>query len=290
MLTGSPESNRQLDGGRHLVGTSASSPGQPSGVPLVPPWVDDPEDVTPLDSGDDQDGGGLQPPSVAPPRRFRAARRGLGAFATSGSSDQMRRGLGHYAKQGLGGASHASERLAGTARKAGDLYGILDALSADATPDVDLGIDPTHLAGRSAREIVDRIAAALSGPDGTQDAEVSRDSISRALCDLIRIEPTVDLTALTLDQIELAVEFFIAADICRRIDLDVGKSVFAKAPNVRTASRRLDGIYRYVKQSVAACFRRQRAKGAGRLTRHMTSSLASRVIHDTFHVFESYLS
>ena len=51
--------------------------------------------------------------------------------------------------------------MASTAGKAGALYGVLQALGSGARPQVDLGIDPADLAGRPAREIVDRIAEAL---------------------------------------------------------------------------------------------------------------------------------
>jgi len=55
--------------------------------------------------------------------------------------------------------------MAGTAKRAGSLYGVLQALSNGTTPDVDLGLDPELLAGRPARAVVDRIAEALSPND-----------------------------------------------------------------------------------------------------------------------------
>lgn len=66
------------------MGTSASSKGPGSGVPLVPPWVED-------------------NPEVAEPSRFKAARINLGKFAKNGSEDSLGRGLGYYSKNGLGG-------------------------------------------------------------------------------------------------------------------------------------------------------------------------------------------
>ena len=281
------------------MGTSASSSGPGSGVPLVPPWVNDPEATAPTspaeETGVDQEAGNdsnipqQMPTEIAPKGRFRGARTNLGRFASLGSGDSMRRGLGQYARSGLGGSRRASQRMAGTARKAGALYGVLHALSSGTTPTVDLRIDPARLAGLPARETVDRIAEALSPSDGTQDSEASRNSISQALCELIRREPTADLAALTPEQIELTVELFIGADICRRIDLDVGKTVFQRAPDPASAIRRLEHMYRYVRQAVAAAFRRQFAN-PGTLTQQATTRLVSRVIQDTFQIFESYLS
>ena len=290
------------------MGTSISSSGPGSGVPFVPPWVSDPDVATPIsptspaddqdvdqeagvdqESGDDANRPQQMPTQIAPPGRFRGTKTNLGRFASSGSGGSMRRGLGQYVWTGLGGSRQASHRMAGTARKAGALYGVLHALSSGTTPSVDLGIDAARLAGRPAREIVDRIAETLSPIDGTQDSEASRNSISQALCELIRREPTADLTALTREQIELSMELFISADIFRRIELDVGKTVFDRAPDPVTAIRRLGEMDRYARQAVAASFRRQPAN-SGSFTQQAATRLASRVIQNTFEIFESYLS
>ena len=262
--------------------------------------VSDPDTATPPTSladyqdvaqevGDDANRPQQIPTQIAPPGRFRGARINMGRFARSGSGDSMKRGLGHYVRTGLGGAHRASHRMAGTARRAGALYGVLNALSSGTAPPVDLGIDTARLAGGSAREIVDRIAEALSPSDGTQDSEASRRSISQTLCELIRREPTADLTALTQEQIELGMELFISADIYRRMELDVGQTVFDRAPDPATAIRRLGEMERYARQAVAASFR-SRTANSGSFTQQAATRLASRVIQDTFEIFESYLS
>jgi hypothetical protein len=179
--------------------------------------------------------------------------------------------------------------MAGTARKTGVLYGVLNSLSSGVAPFVDLGLDRTALVGRSARYVADHIAAAVSPSDGTQDAEASRESISRALGDLIREDPSVDLTALTEEQIDQVMESFIGHDICRRIELDVGKAILEKAPAPLTAMQRLDEMYRYVQQSVAAAFRQSRAVNQV-LSQSAVVRLAAIVIRRTFAVFEEYLS
>jgi len=179
--------------------------------------------------------------------------------------------------------------MAGAARKAGALYGVLHALSAGRAPHVDLGIDAAHLAGLPAREAVDCIAEALSPIDGSQDAEASRQAISSALRELLHRDPNVDLTALTDMQIELVMELYVGEDIYRRIELDVGKAIFEKAPDAATASRRLDQMRRYVLQSVRAEFRRERATTKV-VNRRAATRLAQRVIRNTLDVFESYSS
>ena len=277
------------------MGTSASSPGPGSGVPLVPPWVPDP-DIEPVGMPGEEQVPGIEepgipppvPPQLAPPGRFRSARTHLRRFAASGSEGDLRRGLGNYVRTGLGGSRNASRRMASTARNAGALYGVLQALGSGVAPQVDLGIDPAGLAGRPAREIVDRIAEALSPSDGTLDSEGSRQSISWALCEFLRREPEADLFALTQEEIELTMELFIGADICSRIELDVGNTIHNRAPNAATAVIRWQEMKRYVRQVVAAAFRR-RSTDSGPLTQRESTQLANRIIQDTFDVFESYL-
>ena len=278
------------------MGTSASSSGPSGGVPLIPPWVsvpdlpdlNSPEEETASEGGDPEDAH-TELPQLAPAGRFRGARTNLGEFATSGSEYSLRRGIGHYVASGLGGSRSASRRMAGTARRAGALYGVLHALSSGATLGVELGVDPSSLAGRPARETVDRIAEALSPSYGSLDSEASRNSISIALCELIQRKPTIDLAALTHDQIILAMELFVGTEICSRIEIDVGKKILEKAPDSATAVRRLEQMYRYVRQVVAASFR-HRSSSAGPLTQSAATRLASEVIQETLEVFESYLS
>ena len=278
------------------MGTSASSSGPRSSVPLVPPWVSDPDTPTPNAPDEDESPEGVDsenslnaPPQLSPMGRFRRARTNLGEFASSGSEYSLGQGIGHYVQTGLGGSRNASLRMAGTARRAGALYGVLHGLSSGTAPTVDLGLDLAGLAGHPAREIVDHIAVALSPSDGSLDSEASRHSISQALCELIQRESALDFAALTHAQIVLAMELFIGADICRRIELDVGKTVLDRAPDAATAVRRLEQMYRYVRQVVASSFRR-RATNTAPLTQRAATRLASSVIQDTVEVFESYLS
>lgn len=279
------------------MGTSSSSRGPGPNVPFVPPWV--PPLPPPLppppdpasDEGSEGDGAtnpAAAPPSVAPAGRFRAARTSLGRFARTGSRDDLKRGLGHYTASGLGGAAQATRRMAGTAVNAGRLYGTLSALSSGTGLPPDVAINPAALAGRPAREVADEIARALQAPDGTQDAEASRDAIARSLSELIEAEPNADLSALTPDQIDFVTQTYVGEDLCRRIDLDVGKAVLDKAPSVADGQTRLEDMKAYIRQEVARLFRVRRDRGQ-RMTRQNAASMVAGVIQSVFNVFEEYL-
>lgn len=84
-----------------------------------------------------------------------------------------------------------------------------------------------------------------------------------------------------------AIERFAATDVYRRFDLDLGKALRDKAPSAVTALSRLKQVKDYVKETVAAAFRRMR--DAGRVvTAGRVNQIVRDALRDTFEVFEGY--
>lgn len=276
------------------MGTSSSSSGSPSGTPMVPPWVPDP--VPPLGDGTGDDDGvppdgdppdqAAQPVPIAPPARFGGARTRLGSFARTGSADDMRKGVGQYARKGLGGGGTAVRRLGGTARTAGALFGALSAAAAGQASGPGNELNPAILAGRSADEIMGAVVEAVRPVDGTQDGEASRAAIGKALSELLTQFPDADLLNLSEEQRILAVERFIAWDVFNRFELDLGKTIQEKAPSAASALSRLKEVRDFITQTVAAEFRKLAAAALG-------SSKVSAIVRDALGlaigVFEGYL-
>ena len=292
------------------MGTSQSSSGSPSNVPLVPPWVPDavPDDGSgensegtdgneDLESGTNPDDGDetrpqtAPPPQsipIAPPGRFGPARTNLGSFARNGSTGDMRRGVGHYVRKGLGGASTAARRFGATSRTAGTLYGALSTVASGEAASPGSPLDPTLLSGRSADEIMDAVVEAVRPIDGTQDTEAGREAISNALAELLERFPDADLLNLSEDQRVFAVEQYIGQDVFNRFRLDVGKTLQEKAPNVSTYLSRLRDVRDYIRQGVAASFRKIR--GSQPLRARRISNMVQNALRDAFDVFEAYLT
>lgn len=267
------------------MGTSGSSSGPGGNVPMVPPWVADPGDVA--EQGDDAPTTPTAGVPIAPTARFGGARRALGDFGRSGSTGSLRKGLGRYTSRGLGGSRTAARRMGGAAVRSGGLYGTLRSLSGSPTSDA-RPFDPSSLSGLSAREVIDAIVEFVSPSDGSQDAESSQHAIAAALSDLLADQPDVDLGALSSDEIAWVVERHLVYEIHYRVQLDVGKSVIDKAPSPATAIRRLDEIRDYIQETVASAFRKQRSNRTP-LTNAEATELASRILEDTFAVFEDYV-
>ena len=281
------------------MGTSSSSSGSPSGTPMVPPWVPEPVPAPSDGSGDNDaappDGDApdqavpspARPVPIAPRARFRGARTRLGSFAHTGSADDMGRGVGHYARKGLGGGGTAVRRLGGTARTAGTLFGALSAAAAGQASGSGNELDPAVLAGRSADEVMSAVVEAVRPVDGTQDGEASRAAIGKALSELLTQFPDADLLNLSEGQRLLATERFIAWDVFNRFELDLGKTIQEKAPSVASALSRLREVRDYITQTVAAEFRKL-ATGAGALGRSKVAAIVRDALGKAIEVFEGY--
>jgi hypothetical protein len=223
---------------------------------------------------------------LAPTGRFMGARLNLGKFAGSGDKAEMRRGVGHYAHKGLGGATTAASRMGGASVTAGGLYRALSDL-AGGNAAANGQLDPNVLQGTSSGEIIAAIVEAVRPVDGTQDAEASRDAIQDSLSQLLSEFPDADLLNLTDDQRWLVVEGYLSGDIYNRIMLDVGKTIQEKAPTFTVALQRLKDVKDYVRQTVSAQLKKLHAKGTA-VTQKKMGEIIRGTVRETFEVFESY--
>lgn len=287
------------------MGTSQSSNGSPSGVPMVPPWVPDiplpavPSEAVPAE-GIPLDGMPVQsqpdppvrteprqPIPVAPSGRFGGARRNLGDYAHSGDRGSMTRGLGQYVKKGYGGSATATRRFGGTAQTADALYSALSSGASNPYTAPGSPLDPVLMAGRSADEVMDAVVEAIRPVDGTQDTEASRTAIKDALSDVLARYPDADLYAMQEEHRELAIERYVASDVFRRFELDLGKTIIGKSPNAATGVGRLKEIREYVRETVAASFRQLRNAGH-KLATGLITQIVQSALQESFQVFEGY--
>ena len=226
---------------------------------------------------------------VAPRGRFGTARRDLGSFARSGSTADMRKGVGHYVGIGLGGARTAASRFGGTAQAAGNLYETLSALSSGQAATTGRPLDPALLQGRSADEVMAAVVEAVRPVDGTQDTEASRHAINDALSDVLTRFPDADLLNLSEEQRLFAIERYIALDVFERFDLDVGKHLRENAPSVAVELSRFREVKTYIRETVAASFRKARSASQA-LDSSRISGIVRSALQEAFEVFEEYLA
>jgi hypothetical protein len=207
----------------------------------------------------------------------------------------MRAGVGHYFARGLGGGGGggggggtASARFGGTASTAERLNRALTGLAGGKTRGPDAIVDPAAIEGRDAGEVLRTIVEAVRPVDGTQDAEASREAIGEALAEVLKQNPDADLQYLSDDERQLVVQEYVARDMFHRLVLDVGAAIKSHAPDAKTYLKRLDQVRAYLRQGIAAAFRKLASAGA-RVTRSQVGDLSRRAIADAIAVFEEYI-
>lgn len=278
------------------MGTSQSSLGPGAGVALVPPWAADlpfePEPEAPSpNAGEIEPDRAVDPlpePATSPvaiPGRFRDARRLLGSFARGGDTADLRRAVGHYVSSGYGGASTMGRRLAATSATASRLGGVV---TSGQSPDGTNLRDQVLASGADANQIVNAIVEAVRPVDGTQDAEASRRALSDALSDLLEQFPDADPLALDGAQRDFVIERYTALEVYNRFALDMQRTVIEKAPSATTALSRMKQIQAYIREQVAAGFRRVRDRGTTPTSQGVAAMVRS-ALAETLLIFEEYL-
>jgi hypothetical protein len=134
---------------------------------------------------------------------------------------------------------------------------------------------------------MDAVIEAVRPVDGTQDGEASRAAIKDALSELLTKFPEADLLNLSEDQRGFAIERFVAIDVYRRLQLDLGKTIQEKASSATVGLARLKEVKTYVKETVAAAFRKLRAAGS-LVTTGRVNQVVRAALSETFQVFEGY--
>jgi hypothetical protein len=198
----------------------------------------------------------------------------------------MRQGVGAYIRKGYGGKSGAAvRRFGGTIATAGALYNALAPAGDRRSGEPGADFDPALLAGKSAREIAIALIEAVRPVDGTQDAEASRMALNEALAELLEKFPNADLLSLSDEERKFVIERYVAQDVFRRFHLDIGKSVLDKAPTTTVGAARLKQIREYVREVIAASFRKLFDSGAA-LTNGKVAQIVRNALSDAVEVFE----
>lgn len=271
------------------MGTSKSSAGSPSKVPMVPPWVPDVE-------GDDKSkepsvtGDAVEDPSlsatvpIAPQGRFNSTRRSLGKFVKSGSEGSLKKGVGRYFKNGLGGAGTATKRFGGTAANAGALYSALG--DRDSRGD-DSPIDKALSEGKTGKQVIDAVIESVCPINGSQDTESARNAMNDAFSELLSKYPQADLADLSESERNFVIVNYVSIDVYRRFILDVGDKFRKNAVSPAVAVSRMKQAKEYIKETIAASFK-SLAKGSTKVAGKGISKIVRIALRNAFLVFAEY--
>lgn len=222
------------------MGTSGASPGPGCGVPFDPPWLNDitppkPSDqMQPNDQGnDDRNSGDNQPtipslppariPPLAPRKRFSNARRMLTDFARTGNRGPFRKAMGHYSRDGMGGAHNVAHRMRVATGSAANLFGFLQASRERTDPAITAWVKSLTSRNANAQTVVDEIIRRIAPRGGSADETSCRESMAQAMLDLLENNPDVDLLNLRGNDIWTLIESFLGHEAFNRLCLDIGQ-------------------------------------------------------------------
>lgn len=189
------------------MGTSQSSLGPGGKSPLVPPWADD----TPKEALPD-----------AQNRRYAPYRQALGRAVSNGSTSDLKKAVGYYAKSSSGGSTAAVRRLGSTTSTGSQLFGLLTNGSVTGTETINLD----SLNGLPAEIAIFRIAQSLTTEDG--DSEKIKFAMSQALAEALEGMETFDAQSITDEIIVNTMINYLSENILLQMIMD-SRYAFNKA-------------------------------------------------------------
>ena len=263
------------------MGTSASHSGPKSGVSLDPPWLNDiPIEQSPTAPLIPQP---IIPP-IAPPARYKDARRSLTDYVKSGNKESLTRSLGHYSKTGMGGARKVADRMQTSTRVAVGIYSALSSLRDGNIPSIANDIARLKSEGASMYSIIDVFVRYVCPDGGSLDETSVRDSASSALSELFEKNPDADIQSLSSDDSWLIISSFLGYEAFSRIQLDIGQT-FEKLESLGERISRLQEMREYLESEITAQINSLRSTNPNSLPSNLHELLDS-AIEGTFRVFE----
>ena len=263
------------------MGTSASSKGPGSGVLFDPPWLEDVDVLgVPAETTIEKP---VIPMMIAPPRRFANARRCMGKYIRSGSSEFARKTLGYYSKTGMGGAANVARRMGISTRSAVNFYNTFNSLRDNRLFSLAGELKSLHEKGADAEQIIDAIVKHVFPFGGSLDEISCRDSGSAALSDFFSTHKGADVCNLTDDEIWSLTADFLGNEAFSRVVKDIGQSIEAQDISPLETVKRNNQMRSYIQAEISVQINELRNHPKNLIDLNL---FFHTVIKNTFEVFE----
>jgi len=287
------------------MGTSTSSSGPGAGASLDPPWLNDlvpaagggeseasPPDESPEAEDESAEGGQAKLEEVksvvAPPRRFAAARRDLGAFIRSGDTAVLARAIGHYSRTGMGGAAAATSRMRASTSAGAGLVSFLQAARDGTNSGIASWVQDLLARNPSSDDVADAIVQALAPPGGSADEESLRDSMALAISELILLQPDVELLRMSDTDTWTLLQLFLGHEVCNRLEFDMGQFFESSRLDPELGVKRELEMRDFVKNEVGVQLAALREKTPNP-SKQQLDVLVQDAVRMTFEVYEGVL-
>ena len=156
------------------MGTSTHNGGQKGGTPLVPSWLEQPNENTPSEITPDSDNNEVSPMGDAD--RFRTPRGEFTRYINSGgrNSGLGRKSVSNYIRNSLGGSSNATRRM-GTARSSSArLLNVAGVFASGGARAVEQYLSIENLSNKSASDAFIAITDFICPDGGPQDEGIAK--------------------------------------------------------------------------------------------------------------------
>lgn len=279
------------------MGTSSSSSGPGSGVPFDPPWLDSiipyienpiepsPNEEEPPDQERHQSEFLFPPEPLAPARRFGRARRDIAEYVKTGDKNYLKKAMGSYSRNGMGGATNVAKRMKVATTAGANLFNFLQGIRNNSAPEVRVWINQLIERSLSIYEIADELVNQILPIGGSLDEESCKNAMSQAISELLNIEQDIDFMHMDDNHIWKIMELFIANEAFNRINLDIGQVFESAKYSPQEAVFRMNEMSEFLKSEISIQIKKLRAKSLNPSGNEINNILKS-AIKITFEVFE----
>lgn len=232
------------------MGTSTHNGGQKGGTPLVPSWLDQPNENTWNENLSGINGSQISP--IGDVDRFTIPRGEFTRYINSGgrNSGLGRKSVSNYISKSLGGSSNATRRMGSARNSTARLLNIAGAFASGGAKAVEQYLSVQNLSHKTASDAFVTITDFVCPDGGPQDEGIARSAYISAIEESPEIA-TINFEDLTFEQIILIVERTMTNAIFNRITNDIGNKIIL-LPQDRTVSDSIIAQMKdFVKGSVA---------------------------------------
>ncbi len=274
------------------MGTSTSSSGPLSNISFDPPWLDEligdlrsPADVL---TGNNISPNLLLPPPpamdiLAPPARFKEAKRALSHFIKTNETKSLKKALGKYSSTGMGGATRLSHRMRLPVATGAIVFSFLAGLQANSSPEVKAWIDKVQSQKLSSVAILNEILQMVMPHTGTLDEESTKKCIIDAQHDLFDRHEDADILNLSTEKIDCLMESFLVFTARERIISDMGLQLEKLSPSV--ANTKIKEIESFLRAEFEIQLSKNRESNKNYDAKSLQEIFNS-IIKTTFEIFE----
>lgn len=253
------------------MGTSTSSKGPNGKTPLVPSWAND--------------GGGSIACGIDNTLGEFRGYLGKAANKPSGpSGTNLRKAIGHYAKNGTGGKSVAPKRYQKLISAGGSLFDLFQSIQAGNDY---LNLKISDLNGKPIDIVIDQFIENLLVIDG--DSERIRASLNQSLAECLDGMEEFDFTRISSDMIIDLMLNYTEQYLFQQIILD-SRAAFDKADTPEDIARFEQDLHSLINTSVDKHMSTQLKSGANVLTRKDIENIQMKALEDIWGEWEDYLN